>query len=211
MTEEPTTTVAWPRVGSRALLQHLALELDAAVRVADEDAVTLALAALPTGAAALPRRGTEMMLRWGDQAGLHERPVVLAGQEGLLLHLGAAGSAETRQRRQFFRAPVTIDLTITDGRRAITGRTVDLSEGGARVVLAGRPPTPPATVTAVFSVDGDSFDLPSRVLRATTGRQGVEAGIAFDELPERVADVIRREVYTAQIDAMSSSRRWTAR
>jgi c-di-GMP-binding flagellar brake protein YcgR len=89
----------------------------------------------------------------------------------------------------------------------MTGMTVDISEGGMRALMDGwGVPLDPDTRSQV-SVDlGDALvHLQGRIVWTTIrGAQWLLA-MQFDELPENVADVIRRRVFKALRDERAAN------
>lgn len=201
MTPETLTALStgWPASSTIATLRWALATLEARVlRTSDDDA----LLALTTNhrAVSMPDDGADMQMRWGDLRGLHERPVQLTSRRAGLLHVAPLGPVSSTQRRQFFRAPVVIDLTIDDGERELHAVSTDLSEGGMRVTVRGAV-TLPEEVTAAVVLHGDRYELPSTVIRTVPMGGRAEVGLSFKELPTSAADLIRREVFTAQVAA----------
>lgn len=196
MTDSLTTPDAWPAASTLVDLIWALTEAQGRVTQASEDLLALALA---QARVRLPDIGARMDLRWGDLAGLHERPVTLHSTRGGLVHVGADGPAASVQRRRFYRAAVAIDLTLQAGSYRLPGRTVDLSEGGTRVAVATRAAIPTASLTTRLQLDPDPVDVPARVVRSVPDGSQTQLGLAFGHLPEAAADRIRHRVLAAQI------------
>ena len=122
-------------------------------------------------------------------------------------HLAVEGMAERSQRRKAVRARVALPVNIPWAGSQMTGTTVDISEGGMRALMDGwGVPLDPDTRSQV-SVDlGDALvHLQGRIVWTTIrGAQWLLA-MQFDELPENVADVIRRRVFKALRDERAAS------
>lgn len=193
------TPSAWPRPTATVMLRWALETVPARVmRHVDDDVV---LAASVRAGRGLPERGGRVSVGWSDERGLHERAGTVVGTRGGMLHLTGDGLARTTQRRRFFRAPVTIDLTLSDGSRRYRGRTVDLSEGGALAEVEGRRLLPSTTVTAVLHADGERFEVPATVVRHVQHGQQTQVSVAFADLPDHAASMIRRHVFDAQVAA----------
>ncbi len=196
MSNFTTIPDAWPGASSVITLIWALSQAQGRVTRATQDLLALALAA---GHLPLPDIGASLGLRWGDIAGMHERPVSLQALRSGLVHVAPDGPASSLQRRRFYRAAVTLDATIDLGRHHLTGRTLDLSEGGSRVAVDGRSVITEAAVTTKLVLDTEAIDVPARVVRRVPAGREAHLGLEFGELPERSADQIRRRVLRAQI------------
>lgn len=199
------TPTAWPKRAAVATLVWSLTRAPARVMRSIDESLTLA-AVLPRGCRPLPPVGGELMIQWFDMAGLHERPAQVTSLKAGLLHVVPSGDARTIQRRRFFRAPVTIDLTINDGARVMKGVTVDLSEGGTRAEVNATGLLPQTRVTATLQVGAKRYDVPSKVVRNVTKGRTAEVGLQFGELPTSAANMIRKQVFTAQVQARRNGR-----
>lgn len=194
------TAITWPAASTVVRLEWTLATIDARVLRAGEDDVLLALVGAGRNAA-MPDEGGSMVLWWGDGRGLHERPIRLTSRRAGLLHIAPDGPVRTTQRRRFFRAPVTLDVTLEHDGATLPAVSTDLSEGGMRVTLRGAAPPHRADVTAHLCLDGDAVALPLTVVRTAPNGTRLEVGLAFEDLPTPAADLIRREVFTAQVAA----------
>ncbi len=149
----------------------------------------------------LPDPDTVTQLMWADPDGLWTRPVRLGHVTFALMTLVAEGPSTHQQRRRFYRASVGLDVTLVAGARQRRGRTHDLSEGGAYLHIDGSPPPPATEVTARMTVDGKEVTVPGRVVRSSDEGLHSEVGVAFGDMRTPVADLIRKEVFTAQVKA----------
>jgi hypothetical protein len=113
--------------------------------------------------------------------------------------LDATGEIAPAQRRQAVRARVTLPVTVAQGDGVLAGDTVDLSEGGLRLVVEGPvPPPDPGTRTTVrLDLGGEAVVSAAEVirLRAHDGRWVLS--LRFVDLPERDGDQLRRRVFQA--------------
>lgn len=192
-----------PARGDVATLQWAFSRGQARVLRASEDVLVLA-AVLPRGSRPLPPKGGRLQLRWSDVDGLHERHGTVLGLSSGLLHLAPDGPSVTHQRRRFFRAPVTVDLTIHDGQRTVHGETIDLSEGGTRASIGHETLLPSTHVTTTITVGTTRYRVPCRVVRHTPNHTGAEVGLEFGPIPASAATMIRKHVFTAQVRARSN-------
>jgi hypothetical protein len=123
--------------------------------------------------------------------------------------LTPAGPIERRQRRRFYRAPCAVPVELdqlAEPFRTLSGRTLDLSEGGLRCLLplAEGDLAPHTRVLVRVALDGVHGALGGVVLRSRRpARAGRVAGwhrevvVAFDE-PEVHGDAVRRVVARLQ-------------
>lgn len=159
--------------------------------------------------AALPP-GTELLLSWSSPAGRHELDarLVEVRRAGVpLWQLAAAGATRTSQDRRYARAPDSLAGQLCRGRTTWAVTVSDLSEGGARVLVAD-----PAGLTAhdgvllYVTVEDARLQLPGRLLpfeKADVGR--TQLRVEFTEIG-RAADLLRRRVLELQIRARAASR-----
>ncbi|AXV05833.1 hypothetical protein DVS28_a1133 [Euzebya pacifica] len=192
-----------PARGDVATLQWTLSRGQARVLRASEEMLVLA-AVLPRNSRPLPPQGGRLKLRWSDVDGLHERYGSVLGLSSGLLHLAPDGPSVTHQRRRFFRAPVTVDLTIHDGQRTVHGETIDLSEGGTRASIGHETLLPSTHVTTTLTVGTTRYRVPCRVVRHTPHHDGAEVGLEFGPIPASAATMIRKHVFTAQVRARSN-------
>ncbi|MBC3763745.1 PilZ domain-containing protein [Quadrisphaera oryzae] len=142
----PRREVAWPPLGSRALIAAPGEEPRATVvEDVDGDAVAVAVPPLLRGEFEPPRDGDPFELRWPGPRGLVVVPVVLRARvrDGVpLWWLQVAGGPDVRQRRSFVRAGaetpfparVVVEWELPE-RGSAAGELQDLSEGGLRAHL----------------------------------------------------------------------------
>lgn len=117
-------------------------------------------------------------------------------------HVAVSGMAERSQRRKAVRARVALPVMIPWAGSQMIGTTVDISEGGMRALMDGwGVPLDPDTRSQVSVELGDALvHLQGRIVWTTIrGAQWLLA-MQFDELPENVADMIRRRVFKALRD-----------
>jgi PilZ domain len=163
-----------------------------------------------------PLPGERWLLSWVTERARWELPVHRAeappeaGRTGpRAWWLTPAGPVERRQRRRFYRAPcgvpVELDL-LSEPFRTLSGRTLDVSEGGLRCLVPLPEGDVPEHVRVLVRVglDGIEGALGGVVLRsrrpARTGRVAGghrELAVAFDE-PERSGDAVRQVVARLQ-------------
>lgn len=149
--------------------------------------------------AQLPPPGTTAELEWDDDHALHIRLVTVVTAHGGMLEVAPLGPSERIQRRQFFRAETSLGATVGHGDSWVRAVAVDLSEGGARLRLEGDPPVIPAAVTTHLVVDGQQIVVPGRVVRDATTAGDV--GVAFDDISDGPKAAIRKQVFSAQLEA----------
>lgn len=122
-------------------------------------------------------------------------------------HVTVSGQAERSQRRKAVRARVELEVVIPWAGAQMTGKTVDLSEGGMRALMDGwgLPPESgtPSQVTLMLE-DEQLLLHGSIVWTSIRGAQWLLA-MKFHDVPEDVGDRIRRRVFQALRDERAAS------
>jgi len=121
---------------------------------------------------------------------------------GLRWHIAVSGPAERSQRRSSVRARVQVPVLIPWADGQLTGATVDLSEGGMRALVDGwGVPLDPGTSSRVtLTLDELLVDLHGEIVWTTIrGAQWLLA-MKFVDVPENIADRLRRRVFQALRD-----------
>lgn len=230
----PPRQVAWPPLGSRALLSAPGQEPRATVvEDVDGDAVAVAVPAARKGELEPPREGDPFELSWPGPRGLVVVPVQLRARvrDGVpLWWLQVAGGPDVQQRRSFVRseavlpfpARVVVEWQLPEAGSA-AGELQDLSEGGLRAHLrAGAGPDCPegagvavrltlvdvahGAADAVEGVDVTEHELFGTVLRSGRLPEDADACEVVVQLhDERAqADALRRLVFAWQRRARRS-------
>lgn len=154
--------------------------------------------------------GERMDVVWRGPADLLSLPAELVAVESgadPVWHLRPVGPAIRGQRRASVRAPLLTPVLFEGSAGPVPGTTLDVSEGGLRVLLdaragddltAGPPdgaPVPGSVVPLVLTL-GD-VDLPCRteVLRRTRREDRWELTLRFVGMHENTQDFIRRHVF----------------
>ena len=123
-------------------------------------------------------------------------------------HVKVSGQAERSQRRKAVRARVELEVVIPWAGAQMTGRTVDLSEGGMRALMDGWGlPPESGTASQVTLMLGDEQLLlhGSIVWTSIRGAQWLLA-MKFHDVPEDAGDRIRRRVFQALRDERAAAR-----
>jgi hypothetical protein len=166
---------------------------------------------------AAPNPAVEHNLIWTNQRGQMELPIRLGKPQvrdyGPVWVVQVTGPARRVQRRQYCRValqlPVRIqvpehgDVPTTD----YTGKTLDLSEGGALCLLATGPPDVGTSLVMYVTIGEQQLRLPAVVVRHSLMENTDLPAVAlrFDD-PEEHGDVIRQEVFAVQLRNRSLSR-----
>ena len=155
------------------------------------------VATLPTG--------SPLLLTWTTAGGRHELDVVLVEvrrDRTPLWRLAAQGQTRTTQLRRYARAADSLSGELTRGRDTWAATVSDLSEGGARALVADPSGLSEGeSVLLYLTLEEQRLQLPGRLLPfvpADVGR--TELRVEFDGLG-RTADVLRRRVLARQIQA----------
>ncbi|WP_029433671.1 flagellar brake protein [Blastococcus sp. URHD0036] len=115
------------------------------------------------------------------------------------------GAVQQTQRRDAVRTPLQLPVTVNAGREDRTGVTLDLSEGGARLLLKDPPVdaggvVPHSSGTRLrLTIDLDGTDLADevRLIRRYLREDGYwEVSVHFTGLTEQQEDAVRRRVFT---------------
>jgi hypothetical protein len=117
-----------------------------------------------------------------------------------LWHLAPTGPVARSQRRRAVRAWVELPVVVPWGGATLTGRTLDLSEAGARVLVDGWGLPPERGVRTHVSItfeDRSILDLRCEIVRhQERGAQWILA-MRFLDVSERDEDRLRRRVFQA--------------
>jgi hypothetical protein len=163
--------------------------------------------------------GERLELVWKDAGDLRALPAELVAVENgaqQLWRVRAVGPATRGQRRSAVRAPLEYRTTLVQGGLTVTGVSSDISEGGVRA----RFPMPRAagdsgdaagdvkelevgsvaTITVWFDDKQQVSAQGELVRRHTRTDDFAEFSIRFIGLPEKVQDLIRREVFAGLRD-----------
>lgn len=157
-----------------------------------------------------PPMGDRVTLTWPGTFGPQHLVTTLVAAGDLPVpywRLRADGPATSDQRRSHVRALNLTAATALVGGSATRARLVDLSEGGAHVVV--HPPVPfavEARVTLRFEVEGCPLQVECDVVRIHELGGRVHAGCRFTGLATRDADRIRAYVFRRQALERSRSR-----
>ena len=117
-------------------------------------------------------------------------------------HVAVSGQAERSQRRKAVRARVELEVLIPWAGAQMTGKTVDLSEGGMRALMDGwgLPPKSGTLTQVSVMLDDTPLLLHGEVVWTTIrGAQWLLA-MKFNDVPERAGDLLRRRVFQALRD-----------
>jgi hypothetical protein len=122
-------------------------------------------------------------------------------QEGRFVRweLAVTGEIASGQRRDSVRAQVVLPVTVAQNGSELAGRTLDVSEGGMRLVVDGwgLPPDPGMRATVSIDLGGASVVSTAEVIRVQAHGGRWALSIRFVGLPERDGDQLRRRVFQA--------------
>jgi hypothetical protein len=118
-----------------------------------------------------------------------------------LWHLQPTGPAERSQRRKAVRARVAVPVVVPWSGGLLRGTTIDLSEGGAKVLVDGWGLLPESgtRVRPTLSLEEDvELDLAGEVAWGSDRGTGQWLlAVRFVDVDERVGDTLRRRVFRA--------------
>jgi PilZ domain-containing protein len=176
------------------------ITVPALVEIAGETTLTVRPTDEGLGAVEV-RSGDAVDLYW---VGDHEErtlPATVSAVEGSAeprWRLSVTGPATRSQRRKAVRALVQLPVLMPWAGSVMTGKTVDVSEAGMRALMDGwgLPPEPGTPVQADVTLDDDhTVDLYGVIVRQLTQGAQWQLSMRFDDVPEDVADRLRRRVF----------------
>jgi c-di-GMP-binding flagellar brake protein YcgR len=159
----------------------------------------------PTGTDTVPHVGDRAERVWADATALLALPVELSALQHAVLplwHFHTVGEPATSgQRRAAVRVPVSLPVQLRGAVGHVSGRTLDLSEGGAQCVVDGGDGALTGVgqqldVTVFLNADHDPLEARATVRRSrlrTDGRTNV--AMEFVGLDERDEDRLRGRVF----------------
>jgi hypothetical protein len=157
--------------------------------------------------------GERLELVWRGPEELRSLPVELVevrtGDAPTWL-LRVVGPASRGQRRNAVRVPMSVPVELGAGEGMLVGATLDLSEGGTRCLLNGKPGTATRTVEVgsvlpvTVDLDGNRLAAQAEVIRRhPRDDDRTELSLRFVGLGERREDIIRRRVFAEMRDLRS--------
>jgi hypothetical protein len=204
-TYEPPGTNALLTVDIGDLSANIAAGVSS--RVEGHDAGDLLIAA-PRYAGDLDpvRAGLPVVLRWvGPRGALSLATELVEVRRGQLTtwRVRPVGQVLISQRRDFARAPLSTPITlvpvVADLVLVTTGSLVDLSEGGLRARVSGRPLVSGTAVEAHLELDGEPVTFAAEVLRSGEfDRTSETHEVVLLIVAGRHGDLIRRVVFRQQ-------------
>jgi hypothetical protein len=115
-------------------------------------------------------------------------------------HLAPTGPVARSQRRRAVRAWVELPVVLPWAGATLSGRTLDLSEAGARVAVDGWGLPPERGIRTEVSItldDKSVIDLTCEIVRNQTGGPQWILAMRFLDVSERDEDRLRRRVFQA--------------
>jgi c-di-GMP-binding flagellar brake protein YcgR len=178
------------------------ITVTARVEVSEETTIVVAPAGEGTEWKTTVNPGDPVEIYWvGGQEERTLRAVILAveAEEGLdpRWKLSVNGPATRSQRRKAVRGRVELPILFPWSGGTVTGKTVDVSEAGARALVDGWG-LPPESGTGLFvtvTLEDAVVDVAAEVVwHADRGKQWLMA-MKFVDVPEKAADQLRRRVF----------------
>jgi hypothetical protein len=123
-------------------------------------------------------------------------------------HVQVSGPAQRSQRRKAVRARIELEVLIPWAGAQMTGRTVDLSEGGMRALMDGWGVPPLAGTSSQVSLTLEDALVHLRgefIWTAIRGSQWLLA-MKFVDVPDKAADLLRRRVFRALREERAAAR-----
>jgi hypothetical protein len=202
-------TVLLPPAGQSLLVVPTSTGARLTTIVDDDVAPDCLLVQPPLGTGGVPvatlPAGSALRLCWTTATGRHELDAVFVEvrrDRVPLWRLAAEGETRTTQLRRYARAADSLSGELTRGRDAWSAVVSDLSEGGARALVADAAGlAADDRVLLYLTLEGQRLQLPGRLLPfvpADVGR--TELRVEFDGIG-RAADLLRRRVFEQQVRA----------
>jgi hypothetical protein len=116
--------------------------------------------------------------------------------------LSVNGPATRSQRRKAVRGRVEVPIVFPWSGATVTGKTVDISEAGARALVDGwgLPPEAGTHLDVTLTLEDAVVDVKGEVVwHADRGAQWLMA-MKFNDVPEKSADLLRRRVFQSLRD-----------
>lgn len=207
MTTAPVTA-AWPELHARVELWGPWHDVWLPSIIEDRDGTTITVAVPNAPGSIVPvvgQPGDLVTVHWVSARGAAEVDCRLGEVKRSTLaswHLQALGSPVVRQRRAYVRAEVHMPVIVVDklGETPLEGWVVDLSEGGIRLVTAGKDMDTGHRALLQLEIEGQEVFVQGEVLRIRPDRDGfATVALKFVDLHHRDADRIRRFVFGAQL------------
>jgi c-di-GMP-binding flagellar brake protein YcgR len=199
------TDVERPEVSTRADVALVTRGITVTAAVDSSDDAGLAVRPVGTAAAwrASVRIGDRVDVYW--TCGVEERtlPATVASVEGMpepVWRLRLTGPPARSQRREAVRGRVELPVALQWPGGSLHGSSVDLSEGGTRVLVqaVGTPPEPGTPVAATLTLEeGISLDLESEVVWHDVGGPTWLVAMRFVRVSDDDRDTLRRRVFRA--------------
>ncbi len=146
-----------------------------------------------------------LRLYWSTPDGVHTVLARVAlrwpSRTGVSWQVLPVGTAERGNRRDAVRAPLRLAMQVTErgSRSVFRGRTTDVSEAGlrGRLEATGTAPSEGAVVDVGLRIRGAVFPLPGRWQTVVGTEEGWDVAVAFTDLAESMADLLRSHVFAA--------------
>jgi hypothetical protein len=211
-------TVEFPSVREIVDVQAEGVDEGATATVLDvvDDLVHVTVARTTSGRPLRLEPGAHLRFTWREGATLLGAPAELVVTElGVepRWEVRLVGPVEQTQRRNAVRAALRLPVTVISAGGERTGTTLDLSEGGARLLLDAAPvdqegqPVRAAgdAVRLTLDLDGETLTDEVRLVRRHVRDDGRwEASVRFTGLSERQEDAVRRRVF-AELRAQAAT------
>jgi c-di-GMP-binding flagellar brake protein YcgR len=193
-----------PEEHSEAVVALNGRGISVSTRVEAVDAASIAVTPL-TGRSAervAVRGGDAVEVLWNGMDTQRVMPAEVTDvEEGPVVRwrMRITGPAQPRQRRAAVRSRIVMAVEIGFGEIVLTGRTVDLSEGGLRAEFEGMsaPPEADAELALTLHLEDAVLRTPAEVVRTQTRGDRRVMSIRFLDLPEKDQDRVRRRVFQA--------------
>ncbi len=194
-----------PEVSTRADVALVTRGITVTAAVDSSDDAGLDVRPVGTAAAwrASVRPGDRVDVYWTHGCEERRLSATVASVEGipeLVWRLRPTAPPARSQRREAVRGRVELPIALRWPGGSLHGRSVDLSEGGTRVLVhgVGSPPEPGSPVATTLTLEeGISLDLESEVVWHDVGGPTWLVAMRFLSVSDEDRDTLRRRVFRA--------------
>ncbi len=172
-------------------------------RIEDIDEKSLLVAIPAHGPRVLDESGTdEVDLHWVSIRGRYQQPALVVervDQPLLQWRLEPYGEPQLVQRREYVRVSTALPIEIEHRGEVADGTTVDISEGGFRVLTDAADLAPGSELILRVTIDDKALVIPGQVLRTVHALHSRNEVVVVFHYPGQYGDVIRRYVFKMQV------------
>ncbi|WP_336250348.1 PilZ domain-containing protein [Stomatohabitans albus] len=142
----------------------------------------------------------EIIVRWSAGAALYEAPCMRNDNAITRSTLSVCGNVRRIQRRDAFRVPIDMRVTIEGEELSATGISGDISEGGISIFVRNtRDLAHNEVIQCSFTLNEKSFITKAKVIRTDEVVRGTRVALSWVDPSSQMMDTIRKAVFDAQL------------